>query len=292
MMSAIQANSCKHFFKSEKKQKKKKAIWKSKKKALQKKSPKKKQKKKAIGKKGQKRRFEKAKKNKNKKEKNKKTSKNPGKQWNQQAMATRNARTNGKSAGDNGKRPAHSAGPDIPRRGSNLLADPTPGPGLGGPTPWLTLPRDLAFFLRFFCFFLGKKRKKSKKKAIWEDPPFQTRGSPQVSSHLHHLPGWGSQICKVPPKPSQSSCAQAPCHDPRHTLSSASSKSGMTFSAKATPHVFCCVLSNCFFCFFIAVLLLFYCFFVCLFFAFFCFFLIAFFLLFSKWLNRFFLFFF
>ena len=59
-------------------------------------------------------------------------------------MATRNARTNGKSAGDNGKRPAHSAGPDIPRRGSNLLADPTPGPGLGGPTPWLTLPRDLA----------------------------------------------------------------------------------------------------------------------------------------------------
>ena len=80
-------------------------------------------------------------------------------------MATRNARTNGKNAGDNGKRPAHSAGPDIPRRGSNLLADPTPGPGLGGPTPWLTLPRDLAggilggggvknrfFLLLFFAF--------------------------------------------------------------------------------------------------------------------------------------------
>ena len=96
-------------------------------------------------------------------------------------MATRNARTNGKSAGDNGKRPAHSTGPDIPRRGSNLLADPTPGPGLGGPTPWLTLPRDLAggivggggvknrfFFvvvLLFFCFFLGKKRKKKQKKS-------------------------------------------------------------------------------------------------------------------------------
>ena len=97
-------------------------------------------------------------------------------------MATRNARTNGKSAGDNGKRPAPSAGPDIPRRGSNLLADPTPGPGLGGPTPWLTLPRDLAggilggggvknrFFFLFFCFFLRKKakkmpQKKSKKKA-------------------------------------------------------------------------------------------------------------------------------
>ena len=80
-------------------------------------------------------------------------------------MATRNARTNGKSEGDNGKRPAHSAGPDIPRRGSNLLADPTPGPGLGGPTPWLTLPGDLAggilggggvknrFFFAFFFAF-------------------------------------------------------------------------------------------------------------------------------------------
>ena len=229
-------------------------------------------------------------------------------------MATRNARTNGKSAGDNGKRPAHSAGPDIPRRGSNLLADPTPGPGLGVPTPWLTLPRDLAggilggggvknrfFLLLFFCFFLGKKAKKTRKKTkknkknakktIWEDPPFQTRGSPQVSSHLHHLPGWSSQICKVSPKPSQSSCAQAPCHDPRHTLSSASSKSGMTFSAKATPSVFLLFFSNCFFlllfCFFIAFLFAFFCFFVCFFFVFVFY---RFFLLFSRWLNRFFLF--
>ena len=175
-------------------------------------------------------------------------------------MATRNARTNGKSAGDNGKRPAHSAGPDIPRRGSNLLADPTPGPGLGGPTPWpypgtwLGGSREeagskIAFCLLFFCFFLGKKRKKNKKNDLG-GPPFQTRGPPQVSSHLHHLPGWSSQICKVSPKPSQSSCAQAPCHDPRHTLSSASSKSGMTFSAKATPSVFLLFFSNCFFLFF------------------------------------------
>ena len=203
-------------------------------------------------------------------------------------MATRNARTNGKSAGDNGKRPAPSAGPDIPRRGSNLLADPTPGPGLGGPTPWLTLPRDLAGGIlggggvknRFFPFFLlfpkeksEKNAKKKRKNSDLGGPPFQTRGSPQVSSHLHHLPGWSSQICKVSPKPSQSSCAQAPCHDPRHTLSSASSKSGMTFSAKATPSVFLLFFSNCFFllvfCFF-----LFYCFFVCFFsflFVFFCF---------------------
>ena len=210
-------------------------------------------------------------------------------------MATRNARTNGKSAGDNGKRPAPSAGPDIPRRGSNLLADPTPGPGLGGPTPWLTLPRDLAggilggggvknrFFFSFFLLFpkekseknaKKKKQKKSEKTAIWEDPPFQTRGSPQVSSHLHHLPGWSSQICKVSPKPSQSSCAQAPCHDPRHTLSSASSKSGMTFSAKATPSVFLLFFSNCFFllvfCFF-SFLLLFCLLFFFFFLLFFCF---------------------
>ena len=35
---------------------------------------------------------------------------------------------------DNGKRPAHSAGPDIPR-GSNLLADPTPDVGWGVQPP-------------------------------------------------------------------------------------------------------------------------------------------------------------
>ena len=139
--------------------------------------------------------------------------------------------------------------------GSNPLADPTPGPGWGA-------GRRRG---QFFCFFLGKNGQKTETNAIWEDPPFQTRGPPQVSSHLHHLPGWSSQICKVSPKPSQSSCAQAPCHDPRHTLSSASSKSGMTFSAKATPSVFCCFFSNCFFCFFffIAFLFAFFCFFVC-----------------------------
>ena len=125
---------------------------------------------------------------------------------------------------------------------------------------------------------------KKTKKTIWEDPPFQTRGSPQVSSHLHHLPGWSSQICKVSPKPSQSSCAQAPCHDPRHTLSSASSKSGMTFSAKATPNVFLLFFSNCFFWLFLlffAFLLLFYCFFIAFSFAFFL-------LFFAFFFNRFF----
>ena len=182
--------------------------------------------------------------------------------------------------------------------GSNPLADPTPGPG------WGDRGRRRGQKSLFFCFFLGKKRKKrkkkkksqkkkpkkqkkSKKKAIWEDPPFQTRGSPQVSSHLHHFPGWSSQICKVSPKPSQSSCAQAPCHDPRHTLSSASSKSRMTFSAKATPSVFLLfffqLLFFCFFFFFFAFFpflllfcllfllfcLLFFCFFFCFFLAFF-----------------------
>ena len=154
--------------------------------------------------------------------------------------------------------------------GSNPLADPTPGPGWGD--PGMRRGQKSLFFCFFFCFFLGKKRKKNEKKTIWEDPPFQTRGSPQVSSHLHHLPGWSSQICKVSPKPSQSSCAQAPCHDPRHTLSSASSKSGMTFSAKATPSVFCCFFPIAFFLFFFAFLLPFCLLFFAFLFVFFLFF--------------------
>ena len=183
---------------------------------------------------------------------------------------------------------------------------PYPGTWLGG--SWEEAVSKIAFFfvffLLFFCFFLGKKRKKSKKKAkkmqkkkqkknekkaIWEDPPFQTRGSPQVSSHLHHFPGWSSQICKVSPKPSQSSCAQAPCHDPRHTLSSASSKSRMTFSAKATPSVFLLFFSNCFFfCFF----LLFFSFFIAFLFAFFLLFCLLFFcFFFLLFFNLFFCFF-
>ena len=192
---------------------------------------------------------------------------------------------------------------------------PYPGTWAGGSNP-LTLPRDLAggipggggiknrFLFAFFLLFprkksekkrkkKKKKKKKKRKKSDLGGPPFQTRGPPQVSSHLHHLPGWSSQICKVSPKPSQSSCAQAPCHDPRHTLSSASSKSGMTFSAKATPSVFCCFFPIvCFFfnCLFVCC---FFCFFVCFFLLFFLLFFNRFFcLLFSKWLNRFFLLFF
>ena len=138
-------------------------------------------------------------------------------------------------------------GAATPRRGSNLLADPTPGPGLGSnpvadPTPgpgWGDPGRrrgQKSFFVCFFLLFPRKKlKKKQKKKTDLGGPPLPDEGVPQVSSHLHHLPGWSSQKCKVSPKPSQSSCAQAPCHDPRHTLSSASSKSGMTLSAKATP---------------------------------------------------------
>ena len=168
---------------------------------------------------------------------------------------------------------------------------PYPGTWAGGSNP-LTLPRDLAggipggggiknrFLFAFFLLFprkkAEKKRKKNKKnkKNDLGGPPFQTRGPPQVSSHLHHLPGWSSQICKVSPKPSQSSCAQAPCHDPRHTLSSASSKSGMTFSAKATPSFFCCFF-QLFFCFVFSFLLLFcllFCLFFWLFLIVFCFF--------------------
>ena len=129
-------------------------------------------------------------------------------------MATRNARTNGKNAGDNGKRPAHSAGPDIPRRGSNLLADPTPGPGLGGPTPWLTLPRDLAggilggggvknrFFFAFFCFFLGKserQQKKTKHTRFGRTPPSRRGGPPKFPATFTTFPDGAAKSAKFPP---------------------------------------------------------------------------------------------
>ena len=109
-------------------------------------------------------------------------------------MATRNARTNGKSAGDNGKRPAHSAGPDIPRRGSNLLADPTPGPGLGGPTPWLTLPRDLAGGLgggevNFSVFSTRFGR----------TPPSRRGGPPKFPATFTTFPDGAAKSAKFPP---------------------------------------------------------------------------------------------
>ena len=133
-----------------------------------------------------------------------------------------------------------------------------------------------------------KKKQKQKKNDLGRPPPFQTRGSPQVSSHLHHLPGWGSQICKVPPKPSQSSCAQAPCHDPRHTLFICKLQKWDDILSESDSTCFLL----CFFqLFFFVFFLLFYCFFI----VFFCFFLFFFaflivFLFFSKWLNRFFCF--
>ena len=119
-------------------------------------------------------------------------------------MATRNARTNGKSAGDNGKRPAHSAGPDIPRRGSNLLADPTPGPGLGGPTPWLTLPRDLAGGLGGgevnFLFFPRKKtEKKTKQTRFGRTPPSRRGGPPKFPATFTTFPDGAAKSAKFPP---------------------------------------------------------------------------------------------
>ena len=283
MLSAIQANSCKPVFFKKRNKNKKKRFEKVKTKKNIKKAPekktkksKKKAKKKRLEKKGQKRRFEKEK----KKQKKTKTSKNPGKQWNQQAMATRNARTNGKSGwqwkeactlswtrhSQKGVQPPRWPYPGTWAGGSNPLADPTPGPGWGDPGSKIARKKA------------KKKEKKKRKKSDLGGPPLPDEGVPQVSSHLHHLPGWSSQICKVSPKPSQSSCAQAPCHDPRHTLSSASSKSGMTFSAKATPSVFLLFFSNCFFfCFCFAFLLLFCLLFLAFLFAFFCFFLIVFF---------------
>ena len=288
MLSAIQANSCKPVFFLKRKKKAKKNDLKKQKKS------KKKANKKRLEKQGQKRRFEKAKKSKKNKQKPRKAMKPAGNgnkkrknQWKKRRWQWKEACTlSWTRHSQKGVQPPRWPYPGTWAGGSNPLADPTPGPGWGD-RGRRRCQKSLFFFV-FFCFFLGKKRKKSKKKAkkkkqkkkeknaIWEDPPFQTRGSPQVSSHLHHFPGWSSQICKVSPKPSQSSCAQAPCHDPRHTLSSASSKSRMTFSAKATPSVFLLFFSNCFFfLFFFSLFYCFFCFFLLfclLFFVFFCFF--------------------
>ena len=108
-------------------------------------------------------------------------------------------------------------GAATPRRGSNLLADPTPGPGLGVPTPWLTLPRDLAggilggggvknrfFFLAFFLgFFLGKKRKKSNKKAkkkrFGRTPPSRRGGPPKFPATFTTFPDGAAKNAKFPP---------------------------------------------------------------------------------------------
>ena len=171
--------------------------------------------------------------------------------------------------------------------GSNLLADPTLGPGLGV-QPLADLPRDLAgetweeagSKIVFFLFFPRKKTKKEKqkneKKRFGRTPPFQTRGSPQVSSHLHHLPGWSSQICKVSPKPSQSSCAQAPCHESEAYSFICKLQKWDDILSESDSKCFLVVFFHVFFPFFIAFLFVF---------LFFCFF---FFWFFSKWLNRFF----
>ena len=117
-------------------------------------------------------------------------------------MATRNARTNGKSAGDNGKRLAHSAGPDIPRRGSNLLVDPTPGPPGWGDPGRRRVQKSL------FCFFLlfprkkakkSKKKKKSEKKRFGRNPPFQRGGPPKFPATFTTFPDGAAKSAKFPP---------------------------------------------------------------------------------------------
>ena len=102
-------------------------------------------------------------------------------------------------------------GAATPRRGSNLLADPTPGPGLGSnpvadPTPgpgWGDPGRrrgQKSFFVCFFLLFPRKKLKKTKKnKPIWEDPPFQTRGSPKFPATFTTFPDGAAKNAKFPP---------------------------------------------------------------------------------------------
>ena len=271
MLSAIQANSCKPVF-FKRKKKAKKTIWKRKKKKMQKTSPEKKSKKKKKTsdwkKTCQKRRFEKAKKIKNKQVKTQES--------NEVTM----------------------------ERGLHTQLDPTFPEG--GPTPSLTLPRDLGWGVQppgwpypgtwlggsweeagsKIAFFLLFPRKKAKKKAIW---------APKFPATFTTFPDGAAKSAKFPPN-------LAKVHVPRRLVTIR----GILFHLQAPKvgwHsqrkrlqvffvVFFQLLVFCFFLFFFAFLLPFCLLFFLLFCLFFYFFFNRFFLLFSKWLNRFFLLFF
>ena len=121
-------------------------------------------------------------------------------------MATRNARTNGKSAGDNAQ-----LDPTFPE---------------GGPTSSLTLSRDLAggilggggikncFSFAVFLLFPGKNEKKTKQnkknkknakkkkktsETIWEDPPSRRGGPPKFPATFTTFPDGAAKSAKFPP---------------------------------------------------------------------------------------------
>ena len=191
---------------------------------------------------------------------------------------------------------------------------PYPGTWAGGPTPWLTLPRDLAGGIvggggvknRFFFLHFPrkktkktqkkqknakktqkKKQKKTKKKRFGRTPPSRRGGPPKFPATFTTFPDGAAKSAKFPPN-------LAKVHVPRRLVTIRgilfhlqAPKVGWHSQRKRLQVFFLLFFSNCFFSVFF---FLFYCFFVC-FFLFFCFFFFkSFFLLFSKWLNRFFCF--
>jgi hypothetical protein len=81
-------------------------------------------------------------------------------------------------------------GAAMPRRGPTSSLT-TPGPGWEGPSPWLSLPADLAGVQNSDVGFPSRRARNL--------PPSMEQ--PEMQSF---------------PETWQSSCAQAPCHDPRH----------------------------------------------------------------------------
>ena len=179
-------------------------------------------------------------------------------------------------------------------RGLHTQLDPTFPEG--GPTPSLTLPRDLGWGVQppgwpypgpgwgdpgrrrgqkslFFLLFPRKKAKKKQKKAIW---------APKFPATFTTFPDGAAKSAKFPPN-------LAKVHVPRRLVTIRgilfhlqAPKVGWHSQRKRLQVFFVVFFQLLVFCFFFCFFLLFYCLFVCFFFCFFvCFFLLFFF-------NRFF----
>ena len=108
-----------------------------------------------------------------------------------------------------------SAGPDIPRRGSNLLADPIPGPGWGD--PGRRRDQKLLFFCCVFAFSWEKRKKnnktkqkkqkkrkkkrkkQAKKKRFGRTPPSRRGGPPKFPATFTTFPDGAAKSAKFPP---------------------------------------------------------------------------------------------
>ena len=213
-------------------------------------------------------------------------------------MATRNARTNGKSGwqwkeactlswtrhSQKGVQPPRWPYPGTWAGGSNPLADPTPGPGWGDPGSKIARKKAKKKQKKK----QKKCKKKAKKKRFGRTPPSRRGGPPKFPATFTTFPDGAAKSAKFPPN-------LAKVHVPRRLVTIRgilfhlqAPKVGWHSQRKRLQVFFCCFFPIAFF----AFVLLFYCFFVCFFvlfcLLFFVFVFYRFFLLFSRWLNRFF----